>query len=193
MGMHHHAGLFLAAGMFIVASAAHPAEESRELGPHVHGRGTLAIAIETNDVQMEFSAPGMDIVGFEHEADTARQKKAVQAALADLREPLKLFALPDHAECTVTSADVTLMGGDREDHGAAVEADEAVETDQHESGHAEFRATYALTCGDASQITSMDSPYFDRFRDAEGLDVTIVDANGETAFEVSREARRVER
>lgn len=187
MGLHRHAGALLAAGMFIVASAAHAAEESRELGPHVHGRGTLAIAIEANDVQMEFSAPGMDIVGFEHEADTGRQKKAVQAALADLREPLKLFALPDHAECTVTSADVTLIAGDREDHGAAAEADE------HEGGHAEFRATYALTCGDPSQITSMDFPYFDRFRDAEALDVTIVDANGETAFEVSREARRVER
>jgi len=193
MRSHHCAGTLFAAGMFIVFSAAHAEEERRELGPHVHGHGTLAIAIEANDVQMEFSAPGMDIVGFEHEAETERQKKAVEAALADLKEPLKLFALPEPAECTVTSADVKVVAGEHEDHDAAVEADKAAQTEEHEGGHTEFRATYVLACADAAQITSMDSPFFDRFTGAGKLYLTIVDAQGETAFEVSREARRVER
>ncbi len=117
--------------------------------------GTLAIAIEANDVRMELVAPGMDIVGFEHEADTARQKKAIEAALADLKEPLRLFMLPEPTGCAVTSAEVALVAEAHDDHqaghpGRTAETDE--DDEDHEGRHSEFRATYALACKDASLI-----------------------------------------
>src|SRR5690606_41217224 len=83
LGLQHYAQTLLASGIVMLAAAAQAEDVSRELGPHVHGQGTLAVAIEGNNVQIEFVAPGMDIVGFEHKADTARQKRAVTAALAD--------------------------------------------------------------------------------------------------------------
>ncbi|MBZ9898161.1 DUF2796 domain-containing protein [Mesorhizobium sp. BR1-1-6] len=193
MGLHHHTGTLFAAGMFIVISTAHAEEDRRELGPHVHGHGTLAIAFEANNVQMELAAPGMDIVGFEHEAETAEQKSAVETALADLKEPLKLFALPDSAGCTVTSADVKVVAEEHEDHHTKVEAGEAAGSEEHEAHHTEFRATYALACVDTAQASWLDFPFFDRFAGSGKLGVTVVDANGQTAFEVSREARYLER
>ncbi|MET3582635.1 hypothetical protein ABID19_005697 [Mesorhizobium robiniae] len=193
MRLHHHAGTLIAAGIFIVVSAAHAEEERRELGPHVHGHGTLAITIEANNVQMELAAPGMDVVGFEHEAKTAEQKSAVETALADLKEPLKLFALPDAAGCAVASADVKVVAEEHEDHHATAEAGEAAGSKEHEAHHTEFRATYALACADAAQVSWLDFPFFDRFAGSGKLDVTVVDANGQTAFEVSREARYLER
>lgn len=193
MRLHHHAGRLFAAGMFIVVSAAHAEEDRRELGPHVHGYGTLAIAFEANNVQMELAAPGMDIVGFEHEAETAEQKSAVETALADLKEPLKLFALPDSAGCAVTSADVKVVAEEHEDHHATAEAGGAAGSEEHEGHHTEFRATYALACADADQIASIGFHFFDRFVGSAKLAVTLVDANGQTAFEVTREARYMER
>jgi hypothetical protein len=195
MGLHHHAGRLFAAGMFMVVSAAQAEEDRRELGPHVHGHGTLAIAFEANNVQMELAAPGMDIVGFEHEAETAEQKSAVEAALVDLKEPLKLFALPDSAGCTVTSADVKVVAEEEEheDHHATAEAGGAAGSEEHEAHHTEFRATYALACADTAQVSWLDFPFFDRFAGSGKLDVTVVDGNGQTAFEVSRDARYLER
>ncbi|MBZ9811867.1 MULTISPECIES: DUF2796 domain-containing protein [unclassified Mesorhizobium] len=192
MGLHHYAATGVAAGMLIIASAAYAEEEHRELGPHVHGQGTLTLVTEANNVQMEFSAPGMDIVGFEYEAETAREKKAVEVALADLREPFKLFVLPEPADCTVTSADVRMVAGEHEDHDAAAETDHSAEGEEHEGRHTEFRATYALACADAAQITSIYFPFFDRFPEAEKLDVTAINANGETAYEVNRALSRLE-
>ncbi|WP_343314751.1 DUF2796 domain-containing protein [Brucella sp. BE17] len=179
--------------MFMLASAAHAEEERRELGPHVHGHGSLMVAIEGNNIQMEFVAPGMDIVGFEHEADTNRQKRAVEAALADLKEPLNLFELPESAGCAVTSTDVKLVAEEHEhDHGAA-QTESPGEIDDEENHHSEFRATYALTCEAAEQIKSINFRFFDRFRDASELSVTFIDADGEAAFGVSRNFRNMER
>nr|WP_275448296.1 DUF2796 domain-containing protein [Mesorhizobium sp. IRAMC:0171] len=193
MRLHRYAGTSVAAGIFIIVSAVQAEEKSRELGPHVHGHGTLAIAIETNNVQMELSVPGMDIVGFEHEPETARQKRAVEAALADLKEPLKLFGLPDSAGCAVTSADVKIVAEVHEDDDAPAEADKAAETEEHDGHHTEFRATYAFACADAALVRSVDFRFFDRFRDSGELNVTFIDADGQTAYAVSREARNMER
>jgi hypothetical protein len=192
MGLYHHAGTLFAAGMFIVVSAAHAEEERRELGPHIHGHGALAIVIEDNNVQMELSAPGMDIVGFEYEAETAREKKAVEAALTDLKEPLKLVTLPEPAGCTVTSADVKIVVEDHKVHDAVMESDKTAETEEHADPHTEFRATYILACADAASVTSIYFPFFDRFSGSEKLDVTAITANGQTAYQITREAPRLE-
>ena len=63
--------------------------EHRQLGPHVHGQGTLDIAIEGKKIEMELVAPGMDIVGFEHVASTDEQKAAVEKAKAKLTDVLE--------------------------------------------------------------------------------------------------------
>jgi len=177
--------------MLASTTLAQTEDELRELGPHVHGIGNLIVAIEGNEIQMEFVAPGMDIVGFEHEADTTRQKRAVEAALADLKEPLTLFELPPSADCTVTSAEAELVAEGNETEGheeAEAEADE-----DYENHHSEFRANYAFTCADAAQVQSINFRYFDRFRDAHDLNVTFIDENGEVALAVSRNFRYMER
>lgn len=95
------------------------AEEKRELGAHQHGVGLFNIAIEGDQLAMELEAPGADIVGFEHAAESAEDKAAIEAAKARLAAPLTLFVMPAEAGCTLASADVDLLteGGDHDDHG----------------------------------------------------------------------------
>ena len=100
------------------------AEEHRELGPHVHGHGTLNIAVEDKRVSMELEVPGMDIVGFEHDATTDDQKAAVEKAKAQLAKPLAVFKLPAAAGCSVADAKVAIEAehhhdGDDDDHDEA--------------------------------------------------------------------------
>ncbi len=193
MRLRHCAWTGIAAGILLVISTAQAEEERRELGAHAHGHGTLAIAIATSSIQMELSVPGMDIVGFEHEPETARQKRAVEAALADLKQPLNLFGLPGYAECAVTSAEVGIVVEKHKDDDAPTEAQKAAMTEEDDGHHTEFRASYAFNCADAAQVRSIDFRFFDRFRDSGQLYVTFTDADGTTGYAVSREARNMER
>ena len=97
----------LVSAAFILASPALAEEaQHRQLGPHVHGQGTLDIAIEGKKIEMELVVPGMDIVGFEHVASTDEQKAAVEKAKAKLTDVLSVFKLPAAAQCKAEAANV---------------------------------------------------------------------------------------
>ena len=85
------------------------AADKRELGAHEHGVGALNIAVEGATILMELEAPGADIVGFEHPAESAEDKGKIKAALEVLEKPLQLITLPTAAGCAVTEAHAKLV------------------------------------------------------------------------------------
>jgi uncharacterized protein DUF2796 len=180
------------------------AEEHRELGPHVHGHGTLDIAVEGTKVSMSLEVPGMDIVGFEHAAESADQKSAVDKGTATLSTPLALFKIPAAAGCKVSEAKVAIEpehehGDGDDDHDAKEGADhdhdhdgkEAADHDhdEHEghAGHNQFHATYALECAKPAEITAITFDYFKSFAGAQGLTVNVVTAKAQNSYEVKRD------
>jgi hypothetical protein len=183
------AALAFAAATAISASA----DEHRELGPHVHGHGTLDIAVEKNRVSMELVAPGMDIVGFEHAASNGEQEDAVAKAKGILSDPATLFRMPSAAGCKVQTADVEIEPehhehGDDDDHDrdATADGDGHGAHDTH-GGHNQFHMTYALDCAKPAAISSIVFDYFKSFAGARSLTVNIVTDKAQTSYEVSRE------
>lgn len=113
------------------------AEETRELGAHVHGHGALNVALEGNVLAMELEVPGFDIVGFEHPAETEADKAAIAAGLAQLENAAMLFSMPPDAGCQLTEAHAVLHGDDHhEDH------DEHEGHDHEEHGHDDDHAEH---------------------------------------------------
>ncbi len=187
--------------------------ESRELGAHEHGSGTLLIAIEGNRVAMELEAPGADIVGFEYAASTEEDRATVQTAIADLAGPLELFALPAAAGCTVTAANVALIDeedhhdhdghghddhaeaeGKHDEHGHDEHADAEGGHDEHdheaaeaEAEHTEFHVEYMFDCASPEAIETIEFAYFERFPNALELDVQLISDAGARSFEVERD------
>ncbi|MEM7176505.1 MAG: DUF2796 domain-containing protein [Pseudomonadota bacterium] len=101
----------------LVLSTQAQSAETRQLSAHEHGVGALNIAVEGNEILMELEVPGADIVGFEHEAESAEDRAKIDAAIAILAKPLELFVLPAAAKCTVTGATAALIGDeDHDDH-----------------------------------------------------------------------------
>lgn len=221
----------------IALSAAYVRAENRELGAHEHGRGALNIAVEGNTVLMEFEAPGADIVGFEHRAESAADRAAVDEAVAALSQPMELFIPLGEAECVVSNASVELVsesgdhaehgheghGDDRDDHAHDEHAHDEHEDDDHDhghetaegehndeeqaeeghgdheshaegegEGHTEFHAEYALFCSDPAAIRTLDFAYFSRFPNAAELEIQLISEKGATAFEVKRDAPRLD-
>jgi uncharacterized protein DUF2796 len=185
---------FAAMALAATASAIAYAEEHRELGPHVHGHGNLNIAVEDKRVSMELEVPGMDIVGFEHDATTDDQKAAMEKAKAQLTLPLAVFKLPAAAGCTVADAKVAVEAehhhdsdaDENHDHDHDKAAGEDHDHDEHE-GHKEFHVTYVLDCAKPASITSIDFDYFKLFAGAHDLTVNIVTAKSQNTYNVTRD------
>lgn len=174
------------------ATVATAQEERRELGAHEHGHAALNIAVEGKRVAMEFRAPGMDVVGFEHEAATDADKAAVRRAEAALKDPLALFVLPSAAGCKVVTAKVGLEA--EEEHEAGhVEGERHVrgEAAVEEGEHTEFHAEYALDCADPGRIDAITFAFFEMFPGAEEIEVTLLTERGQTSYEVERDRPRL--
>jgi Protein of unknown function (DUF2796) len=183
----------VAATILVLASAQGAAETERQLGPHQHGHGTLNLAVEGQTVQMELEVPGVDIVGFEHKAETAEDRAKMEAAEKTLAQPLALFILPGEAGCKVTAAQVSIVGVTEPDddtheldHHDHTEADKH-EAEEHEAEHSEFQGEYALSCTNVAAITSIAFPYFEVFPNSAELAVTLITEKGQNVFEVNRE------
>jgi len=94
---------------------------------HVHGTAQISIAMDGLKGEVEFEAPAEGVIGFEHEAKTAAQKKAVQTTLETLRKKGgELIVFPVSSGCKLTPKEV----------------------DVHREGpqHAEVHAHYDLSC-----------------------------------------------
>ncbi|WP_422025932.1 zinc uptake protein ZrgA [Roseovarius sp.] len=111
------------------------AEETRGMGAHVHGVSTVEIAVEDGVLELDLRAPGMDIVGFEHEATSPGDKDAVEDAIRVFLSPEDIVTLPEGAGCRLTEVLAHLhSGGDDHghDHGRAGE-----EGHDHDHGEGE--------------------------------------------------------
>lgn len=190
------------AAVLFSGTNAHSQDTRRELGAHVHGQGTIDVAIEGTKVVLEFRAPGDDIVGFEGKAKTAKAKKALAAALATLEKPLVLFTLPEAAQCTVVSAKAKLGADDDHDHGhgkakaaAAKESGGKAPAAKHDhvnNEHSEFHADYELTCAQPTLATSIDFAYFKVFPKAEKVGVQIITPKGQTSAQATPAKPRID-
>ena len=188
----------LIAAIGVSATYAH-AEEKRDLGAHEHGVGALNIAFQGNEVAMEFEAPGADIVGFEHPAESAEDRAKIDAAIATLAKPMELFRLPDAAKCTLVAAEVELEGEEGEHHEEHAEGEHHDESESHEehadahhdehdeASHTEFHAEYRLTCAEPDAIDRIEFGYFETFPNAEELEVQMISDKGTNGFEVVRD------
>lgn len=172
----------LTAAVFILGFPALADEAGhRQLGPHVHGQGTLDIAIEGKKISMELVAPGMDIVGFEHVATTDAQKQEVEKAKAKLSDALSVFKLPASAKCSVADASVESRA---ETHHPGEKDDEDDKPGAPQ--HSEFHTTYTLTCEAPENVTSMETAYFANFAGAQLLNVNVTTSKGQTQAQMTR-------
>ena len=168
------------------------AEEHRQLGAHVHGHGHLNIAIEGKTVSIELEVPGADIVGFEHEASTPKQKAALEKAKAKLAAGLSLFTPATAANCTQKSAKVSIEAEHGDEHEHHAEGGKPGVKEEEDHHHSEFHAEYAFECASPARLTSMTFDYFKAFPNAQELDISVISSKGQSSYEVKRDKPRLD-
>jgi len=149
---------------------------------HVHGFASINLAIDDEELQIEFVSPAASIVGFEYEPSNARERKAVADAIALLSDPAKLFVLPASAGCELheVEAERHAEGEHDEDgedeHGEDEHAHE--DSDAGES-HSEFHAHYHYDCKNAA-IETIDLRLFETWPRIDEVRVQALTPRGQT-------------
>ena len=186
----------ITASAFLALASPLAAEQAvhRQLEAHVHGQGSLNIAIDGNKLDMELKAPGADIVGFEHAAESTAQKAAVEQAKVALAEFLNLFKLPGNANCKVDKADVAVRTEEHHHHDdehadAGKKAADGAKDEDHDEhdGHSGFHARYLLTCAAPANLTALETTYFKAFAGAQALNVSVVTPKGQSQMQLTRD------
>lgn len=158
-------------------------------GPHVHGEGRLNLAAERNEIEIEVTLPGADVVGFEHEAESPADKKAVAAALAKLKDGGALFRFPAAAGCKLEKAEAELEGHGQMEHGHKEHAHREGRKDEGE--HGEFRAHYHFECANLAAATHVDVGLFKAFSSLKEIEAATVTARGQGAQALTAAAARL--
>ena len=83
-------GVFLSIVAVSSLSLAHA--QQANLGAHVHGISELNIIIEGNKLEIQLRSPAMNILGFEHKADTVQQIIKVKQSELKLHDHEALFS-----------------------------------------------------------------------------------------------------
>lgn len=159
----------------------------------------MNVAVEGQTLYMEMTSPAIDVVGFEHQPQTAEQEAAVEQAIATLENSQELFALPAAAGCRLLEATVaTELSKDaehageghthageaahahaEEGHTHAGEAKEAAEV------HSEFQGAYRFECAQPQNLQQIGINLFSAFPSLETMDVQVLTDSGQTAVELT--------
>ena len=116
-------------GMTVSATAI-AEDHFRSHDAHVHGEVEVNIAQDGQELLVEVTAPGADVVGFEHAPQTPEQIATLEKATALLNQPSKLFAF-EGADCTLEYKSVTHTLGE-DDHEGHDHDHEGHDHDKHD-------------------------------------------------------------
>ena len=147
------------------------------LGAHEHGVAKLNAVLDGNTLELD--SPAMNLVGFEHAANSDADKVKVAAVRQQLEQPLKLFGLPAAAGCKEDQQELeSPLFGD------APKADD--DGDEHEHQHSDIGAHYQLTCATPDKLAQVDlAPLFKAFPATQKITVQLIGPNGQKGVETT--------
>ncbi|HFD4078899.1 TPA: DUF2796 domain-containing protein [Vibrio parahaemolyticus] len=181
------------------------AEEYRQHSAHVHGHVEFNIAQDGSDLLLEITAPGADVVGFEHAPENAEQEKTLQHAVATLEDSNALFATNPQAQCEIEEVHVEhTLGGQHEEHEhhdhEGHDHDEHAhhdhdkhDHDSHEghdhsehSDHGEFTVQYRFHCAQVGELSRIQTDWFNQFPSTESVNVNLFTDTTQSAISLTK-------
>ncbi|EHW0641343.1 TPA: DUF2796 domain-containing protein [Vibrio parahaemolyticus] len=181
------------------------AEEYRQHSAHVHGHVEFNIAQDGSDLLLEITAPGADVVGFEHAPENAEQEKTLQHAVATLEDSNTLFAINPQAQCEIEEVHVEhSLGGQHEEHehhdheGHDHDEHAHHDHDKHDhdgheghdhsehSDHGEFTAQYRFHCARVGELSRIQTDWFNQFPSTESVNVNLFTDTTQSAISLTK-------
>jgi hypothetical protein len=180
-------------GSCILAVAPSTAEQ-RQLGAHEHGAAALNVAVSDSTLSIEFTAPAVNLVGFEHTATTEDQVQAIAQA-EELLASGRVLGLPESAQCELTASNVeheTEGEHADEDHEKEhADDDHEKEHEGEEKSHSEFHALLTYDCQNIEALTHIDVEIFLLFPGNKEIHTQVITTTGQSGGELTPDAARL--
>ncbi|MGY9014399.1 MAG: DUF2796 domain-containing protein [Rhodospirillales bacterium] len=161
---------------------------------HEHGVGAMNIAIQGNEVEIELELPADNVVGFEHEARTAAEKKRVQNAAAKLKKAANVVVLPEGAACKLKETEIkSALLENHDEYGHKDNHDDHGKSEKHDDGdeHSEFAIHYHFECAKTALISILDISLFKHFPSTYKLRVQYITPNGQGVVQATPKSARI--
>lgn len=157
---------------------------------HTHGVVDLMLVKEGEELQIQFESPAVNMLGFEHAAQTEEEKQAVAQAKRSLESAEEIFAFSDEA-CSPQKSEVSFSGaieendhseneGYDDDHAHSGHSHDEHSDDgehsheKHESKHSEVTASYRFTCKAGGELKSVSTMLLTLFPRIEKVNVSWI-------------------
>jgi hypothetical protein len=189
---------FAAAGQFSYAE-----DGAASLVAHVHGLSELAIAMEGEKLEIQFTSPAMNLVGFEHQASSRKEVLAIENAVSMLREHETLF-LFSGGRCQHVNTSIELSGlieSDEHEHAHQQSSTEHKHDDEHKkehkerpqkNNHSDVVAHYQYRCENVAQLSAITVDLFEVFHGIHKMNAMWVKSMQQGAATLTPNQRIVE-
>lgn len=143
---------------------------------HQHGHAEVQFAVSGSSVDVIFTSPAHNLLGFEHKARTEEQKQLI-LEIRDWLGTTPLINTPENT-CTISQATVDVEAMEEEvSHGDTHDHHE--HADDHSQGHSDIEVTQTLTCPGIEAATELRSNLSSQFPGINQLDVAWVGPRGQ--------------
>lgn len=156
---------------------------------HQHGVAEMRIVIDGSRLEVALETPLDNVVGFEHAPRNDRQRDAVRAMAAKLRQP-QMFVPTPAARCKAVSTKLEsevlpaeLLGESGPVKPASVQP--AAQGEEH----ADLDATFIWNCEAPVQLKGLDTGLMQAFRGLRQVNVQVVGPAGQSATRLKQGQR----
>ena len=141
----------------------------KTLKAHEHGSAKLDIAIDGKTAIVQLEAPAISIIGFEHQAKSAADKKTQSAALELLKAKITSMVIVDPAAGCIFSPKL-----------AVVEQEDGED-------HSEVRAEFAVTCSGSLPGTKIQFGFTKVFPRLQTVQVQVLNGAQQTGSQIKND------
>lgn len=198
----------------LFATSLHAEEAFRQHEAHVHGSVEMNIAQDGHDLLIEITAPGMDVVGFEHAPETEQQHQQIEQIAKQLENARQMLTINPQADCHLESAAVhhpaledehqdEHAGHDHDSHSHEAHQDEQHDhadhdehahehEHEHEHGnHSEFSIEYSYHCEQVDQLQSLKTNWFKQFPQTHSIEANVFTDKQQTSTELTAQQTEI--
>lgn len=157
---------------------------------HVHGLASLTMALENNVLEIQFESPAENLLGFEHKARTAEQKRAVKQAQAGLNAATRIFIF-EGTECKPEDINIDMSGVVDDEHGKHQHHHNHHAGEHNDAGHSEITAAYRFSCRDSKGLNVVSVMLFSQFPGIETINAMWVTEAGQGAKRLGPDSNKM--
>ena len=145
---------------------------AQTIDSHVHGLSEMFIALENKTLEIEIESPAINLVGFEHKAETKSDKAAVKKVIKLLSRHHEIFSLSG-GDCSLVNSTIDASSIIDTQHQENASHKHEHGHDQHhnkEAKHYEVISSYRYHCKKPSTLTAITVNMFDQFSGVEQIE-----------------------